>query len=48
MEIMDGVVSMTVSLINFLAETAGVSFEIMCKALIIANNQTEEETNVTR
>ena len=46
-EIMDSIVSTTVQLIDFLAETAGVSFEVMCYSLVFARKQVEEETNAT-
>ena len=41
--IMDSIVTSTMALIEFLAKSAGVSFEIMCYALIHADKQTKEE-----
>ena len=41
--IMDSIVTNTMALIEFLAKSAGVSFEIMCSALILADKQTKEE-----
>ena len=37
------IVTGTMALIEFLAKSAGVSFEIMCYALIHTNKQTKEE-----
>lgn len=41
--IMDSMAACTMAFIDFLAERAGVSFEIMCQALILADKQTKEE-----
>lgn len=41
--IMDSIVTSTMALIEFLAKSAGVSFEIMCYALIHADKQPKEE-----
>lgn len=41
--IMDSIATNTMALIEFLAKSAGVSFEIMCYALIHADKQKEEE-----
>lgn len=41
--IMDSMVTCTMACIDFLAERAGVSFEIMCHALILADKQMKEE-----
>lgn len=41
--IMDSIVTSTMALIEFLAKSSGVSFEIMCYALIHADRQKEEE-----
>ena len=41
--IMDSMAVCTMAFIDFLAERAGVSFEIMCHALILADKQMKEE-----
>lgn len=46
--IMDSMAACTMAFIDFLAERAGVSFEIMCQALMLADKQMKEETNAAR
>lgn len=41
--IMDSMAACTMAFIDFLAERAGVSFEIMCQALMLADKQMKEE-----
>lgn len=41
--IMDSMAACTMAFIDFLAERAGVSFEIMCHALILADKELKEE-----
>lgn len=47
-KIMDSMVTCTMACIDFLAERAGVSFEIMCQALMLADMQMKEETNAAK
>lgn len=42
--IMDKMALCTMSLIDFLAMSAGTDFETMCKALILTDKQAKEET----
>lgn len=46
--IMDSMAACTMAFIDFLAERAGVSFEIMCQALMLADKELKEETNAAR
>lgn len=43
-KIMDSMVTCTMACIDFLAESAGVSFDIMCQALILTDKELKEET----
>ena len=45
--IMDSMAACTMEFIDFLAERAGVSFEIMCQALMLADKQMKEEHHDT-